>query len=133
MGFSMVNKPSKILSPKAVKSVHQQTTAEKEETVVIAANAMGQTVPPMFIFKGIRVTNSLKENVPPLSQVAVSENGWINLEIFLEYLKHFIYHIPPTRPVLLMMDSHSSHVSPEALKFRQENGIIFVAFPSHTT
>ena len=65
--------------------------------------------------------------------VTVSKNGWTNSDIFFVYLKHFVSLLPPARPVLIIMDSHLSHVSPQSLQFAKENGLIFVTFPSHTT
>lgn len=134
-GFTMVTKPNKIVSLKGSKRVQTQTTAEKGETttVLLAASASGLHVPPFFIFKGVRMTDNLRENAPLLSKVSVSKNGWINSNIFLDFLRHFVENIPPVRPVLILMDSHSSHISPEALQFRKENDLIFVTFPSHCT
>ena len=63
----------------------------------------------------------------------MSKNGWINSELFLKFLQHFLKFVPAARPIMLIMDSHCSHVSPEVLKFGQENDIVFVTFPSHTT
>lgn len=35
--------------------------------------------------------------------------------------------------MLVVMDSHSSHVTPEAIKLAQDNGIELMTFPAHTT
>lgn len=54
---------------------------------------------------------------------AKSENGLINSSLFLEWLKFFVASIPSTRPVLLIQDGHSSHISIEAIKYARTNNI----------
>lgn len=134
-GFSYVNKPGKIVSPKGRKHVYQQTAAERGETttVLLAVNAAGQTGPCLTIFKGQRLSDDLKLNAPANSLVCVSPNGWMNSEIFLQFMRHFEENIPPARPVLIILDSHCSHLSVDVMKFREEKNIIFLTFPSHTT
>ena len=48
-------------------------------------------------------------------------------------MKYFVENIPPARPVVVLLDSHASHLSMEVMKFRAENGLIFITFPAHTT
>jgi hypothetical protein len=62
-----------------------------------------------------------------------SSNGWINSELFLKWLHHFIMHVKPTpsNPVFLVMDGHSSHKTLEAIELAKENGVIMIAYP-HT-
>ena len=49
------------------------------------------------------------------------------------YLDHFINSIPPARPVLLMLDSHKSHISYTTVDFCRDHGILLYALPPHTT
>ena len=48
-------------------------------------------------------------------------------------LKFFSRNIPPTRPVLLIQDGHSSHMSIEGIEFARDNGIHMLCLPAHTT
>ena len=41
--------------------------------------------------------------------------------------------IPPSRPVLLILDGHSSHISIEAVEFARSNGVHMLCIPAHTT
>ena len=64
----------------------------------------------------------------------MSPNGWIDQELFTEWLqKLFIPNIPSTRPVLLLLDGHSSHFNPEAIRIAAEANIIIFCLPPHTT
>ena len=65
--------------------------------------------------------------------VTVSVNGWIESDIFLQFLRFFTERIPPARPQIILLDSHATHVSFDAMLFREENGLVFLTFPDHTT
>src|SRR4051794_35601232 len=53
-------------------------------------------------------------------------------DLFQQYLIHFIASIPPTRPALLMLDRHSSHISLRGIDLCHENDILLFTFPSNT-
>ena len=63
----------------------------------------------------------------------VSDSGWMNTKIYLEWFWHFIKRIPPAQPVLLIQDVHSSHISIELIKLARENPIHLLWLPAHTT
>ena len=49
------------------------------------------------------------------------------------FTRHFLRYAPPIRPLLLLMDGHSSHYSPVAVKLAAEENVILFAFPPNTT
>ena len=49
------------------------------------------------------------------------------------YIEHFISSIPFRRPVLLMLDSHSSHINYMSVNFCHENGILLYMLPPYMT
>lgn len=61
---------------------------------------------------------------PPGTSGAAHQSGWMNREIFLQWLLHFAKHTKcsPEKPVLLLMDNHCSHVA---------IGTILLTFPPH--
>ena len=64
----------------------------------------------------------------------MSENGWIDQELFFNWLKDlFLKHIPPERPVMLVMVDQSSHCISEALHGASQKGVIVFCIPSNTT
>ena len=55
-------------------------------------------------------------------------------ELFEEwFINHFLLHIPPQRPVLLLLDEHSSHYQPRLIRKAAENHVILFCLPPHTT
>ena len=45
----------------------------------------------------------------------------------------FLPNIPPARPVLLLLDGHSTHYTPEAVCKAHDEGVIMLCLPPHTT
>ena len=49
----------------------------------------------------------------PGTMYGLSDSGWVDSEIFESWFtNHFLVYAPPARPLLLLMDGHSSHFSP---------------------
>lgn len=134
-GLMFVNKPGKIVTSVGKKYVYNRTYAEKGTTTTLLAcvNAAGCFIPPFIIFKGIRVVPQLTRGFMPNTQVRFSPKGWINGDLFLDWIKFFAQCIPPGRPVLLIMDSHASHVVPPVLEYARSQQIILFTIPSHTS
>jgi hypothetical protein len=65
----------------------------------------------------------------------ISDTGFINTELFVEWLKHFSSFVKPTKedPVLPILDNHISHCSMEAVLFHRESHITLQSLPSHVT
>ena len=58
----------------------------------------------------------------------------MDLELFYGWLSnHFTTWIPPARPVVLIVDGHSSHINLQTACFARENGILLYCLPPHTT
>ena len=67
---------------------------------------------------------------------SVSENGWINSELFIEGSKLFVQQLPKDdlRPHVLLLDGHNSHVyNMPFLQLMKDNNVHVMCYPSHTT
>ena len=72
--------------------------------------------------------------MPPCTRVCISPNGWIDSELFETWVtEHFVRHIPPARPVLLLIDGHRTHVKLKVVRKYKELGIILFALSPHAT
>ena len=70
----------------------------------------------------------------PGTLYGLSRNGWINSDLFYHWFtNHFLQYAPPTRPLLLLLDGHSSHYSPSTIKLAAENQIVVFVLPPNTT
>ncbi|XP_047135556.1 uncharacterized protein LOC124812697 [Hydra vulgaris] len=125
----------KVIAKKGDKQVERITSAERGTlvTVCCAVNAIGNSIPPFFIFprnhfKGSMINGGLTGCV----RIA-NPFGWMNVATFLEWMKHFIQNVKysPANPVLLLLDNHESHVSIVCLDLAKKNGITILSFPPH--
>ena len=135
---STVQKCSKVVSLKGKKQVGAVTSTERgtNTTGVYCVSATGRYIPPMLIFKRLRMADSLKEGAPAGTAFACTKSGWIDSDVFVEWLKHFIEDVKPTQEnkILLLLDGHSSHSKNiEAINLAREKGVIMMSFPSHCT
>lgn len=138
-GFSTVQKRcQKVLAMKGKRQVGAIASGERgvNTTIVCCTSASGMYVPPMIIFKRMRMANELQVGAPPGGIVDISETGYINSDLFVKWLRHFIAVIKPNtgNKVLLILDGHSTHSkNVEALDLAHANGILMLQLPAHTT
>lgn len=63
-----------------------------------------------------------------------SASDWMDKERFGEWFhRNFLEHIPTSRPVLLMLDGHSSHYNLECVSEASLEGVILFCMSPHTT
>ena len=117
---------------------YEVTGGEKGVTTTCLAslNAAGGFGPTMIIFKGKRMKLEWLLGSPPNIFVKMSDNGWINSDLFVEWGKLFLYSLPNNdpRPHLLLVDGHASHVyNLDFLKMMKNNNVFVFSLPPHTT
>ncbi len=102
--------------------------------MLCCCNAAGYTIPPFVIFDGKMLKPELTMNEVPGTFYGLSPNGWIDSELFVQwFIHHFLAYIPPIRPILLLLDGHSSHFNPIVIKKATEEGIIIFRLPPNAT
>ena len=138
-GISTVpTKNTKVFATTGRKQVARVTSAERGETTtaVICMSASGAFIPPMFIFRRVRMKIELLDGAPPGSAWACNSSGWMNLEVFTKWFDHFLSHTKPSAedPVLLVLDGHLSHTKNlELILKARENHVTIVCLPPHCT
>ena len=50
-------------------------------------------------------------------------------------MEHFVKHVKPSvsKPVLLLLDNHESHISIQLIDFCKTNGVVLLSFPPDTS
>ncbi len=134
-GMPLEHKLPCIISQKGAKKIRQRTSGNKTQISILAcANAIGQALPPMVIFTGKRFNHELSVGEVPGTLYVTSESGWMDNELFFEWFsKHFLKHASPCRPLLLLLDGHSSHYTLDLIKEARQHGVIIFCLPPHTT
>lgn len=131
------NKLPKVYAKTGKKIVGKIVSAERGQTVtaVCCMSASGVYVPPALIFPRKRQKLELMDGAPEDSLLLVSDSGYMNSDLFVQWLKHFIEMVRCSKDllVLLILDNHSSHLSLEAIELARENGVILLSLPPHTS
>lgn len=136
-GVTTVMQAPKVIARAGAKQVGQAVSAERGELVTLCAivNAVGNAVPPVYIFPRKRFKNELLKGSPPGSLGLANPSGWMNGITFLETIKHVQKHTHCNveSPILILLDNHESHATLEVILYCRDNGVVFVTFPPHCT
>ncbi len=134
-GMPLDPKPPKVIVPKGTKHPRTITTGNKcQITVLAACNAAGYVIPPFVIYDRKCLKPEMYEGEVAGTMYGLSDNGWITSELFnLWFVHHFLPHAPASRPLLLLLDRHSSHYTPSFIKKAAEEQIIIFCLPAHTS
>lgn len=128
----------KVIAPKGKRVVASVTSGERGQTttIICAMSATGTFVPPLMIFKRKRMNPELIERAPPGTIGGVSDSGWVDTDLFFNYIKHFVKHTKCSKEskVLLILDGHKSHTKNiQLIDFARENGLVLLSLPPHTS
>ena len=107
----------------------------KNLTVVCSMNAVGNFIPPMFIFPRQRISQQLAVGGPMNAIYHCTKDGSVSSNLFLTWLGHFKEHSKVTAetPCLLILDNHLSHVSLKIYEYCNRHNIILLPIPPHTS
>ncbi|KAK2159542.1 hypothetical protein LSH36_151g06022 [Paralvinella palmiformis] len=107
-------------------------------TVVCEMNALWKYTPAMFIFpsgKALwkRMQPGLMVGTPPPSVGFCSPNGWMDNDLFLKWLEHFVVFTNATKelPQIIVFDGHHNHKTLAAVTYAKERDIHMITLPSH--
>ena len=136
--LSTVQKPGKIIARKGKSQVGSVTSDERGASVTCGScmSAIGNFPPPMLIYKRKRIPDALKNGAPPGTVFEAQDSGWVDREIFVRWLQHFINNVKTSKakPVLLVLDGNSSHTgNVHAIDLARDNGVMLLSLPTHTT
>lgn len=111
-GITVVqSKVDKVIGLKSKKQIVALTSGERGALIMIVAcmNASGPSfMPPLVIFPRKNMSEQLKKGAPPGTIFAMHPSGWIQMNSFTQWFRHFIEFANPTKekPVLLALDGH---------------------------
>lgn len=134
-GITTVQKPDRVIARRGARQVGSVTSAERGTlvTVAFAVNAIGNAIPPFFVFPRVRYQDHFVRDGPIGSAGSANPSGWMQDESFIHFLDHFKKHtnVSPSHKIFLVLDNHASHIHINALDFCKTNGIVMLSFPPH--
>ena len=134
-GLPLNPKPLKVVDAVGARNPSYITGETKQQITVLACtSAAGTVIPPFVIFNRKTLPPELVRGEVPGSIYGLSSKGWINQDLFNSWFtEHFLSYVPSTRPLLLLLDGHSSHYCPEVIKMASKHKIVVFTLPPHTT
>ena len=134
-GMPLEHKPPRVVAVKGTKKVRQVSSGNKTQiTILGCCSATGQAIPPMVVFSGKKFNHELSKGEIPGTIYGTSDSGWMDQELFANWFtNHFLQHAVSSRPLLLMLDGHSSHYTLDLIQSAADNDVVIFCLPPHTT
>ena len=125
----------KLVFKTGTKSASAIGSGDKSQiTIVGCVSAAGFCFPPMVIWDRKTLSPELAVGEVPGTVYGLSTKGWIDQGLFQDWFcHHFLYYAPSARPLLLLLDGHSSHYCPDTIRFAAQQKVIVFALPPNTT
>ena len=83
-------------------------------------------LPPLVIFGRKTPNPDLIIGEVPGTMYGLSDNGWMDGEIFESWFTyHFLVHVHSSRPLLLLIDGHSTHYGPAFVRRAAQEKVTF--------
>ena len=125
----------KVVTQKGDRNLIAPSSGDKSQiTVVACVNAAGSFMPPMVIIDRKTLPPHFTEGEVPGTAYGMSAKGWIDQELFDGWFTtHFLSYAPLVRPLLLLLDGHSSHYCPDTVRLAAKEKVIIFALPPNTT
>ena len=108
--------------------------------MAVSVCADGSKLPPMFIFKGTQngwIAKKEFANFPPSCKYSCPENTWVDKRAMIEWdkniLKPYIEMAPKNVVLLLVLDSHWSHMMTSVVEAIQQLGAELEHIPGGCT
>ena len=103
-------------------------------TVLACSNATGTALPPFIVLDDKNLNFKFTHGEVPGTLYGLSSNGWMNQDLFDGWFtNHFLQYAVPQRPIVLLMDGHSSHFSPATITLAAHNQVLLFVLPPNTT
>ncbi|KAJ2984967.1 hypothetical protein NUW54_g10310 [Trametes sanguinea] len=107
-------------------------------TIIECISADGRALLPGFIFAGNQVPSDALKDIDPQVVVGHSPNGWTEGFLCTEWFRKCFLpqanaHRETDAPLLLILDGHNSHITPELRQLAIENNVHLFLLPPHTT
>lgn len=131
------------LNPKCLKIVDKKGSQnpsyiggnnKSQITVLACTCAAGYAIPPFVLFKRKSFNPELAKNEVPGTLYGLCDSGWMTQDLFHHWFtEHFLLYAPQVRPLLLLLDGHSTHYSPETISLAADHKIMLFVLPPNTT
>ncbi len=133
-GMPLDPKPPKVVVERGGTACAVGSGCKSQVTVVGCISAAGFCIPPMVIWDRKTLAPELTIGELPGTIYGLSGNGWMDQELFkVWFCNHFLQYSPSARPILLLLEGHSSHYCPDTVRLAAREQVILFTLPPNTT
>lgn len=115
----------------------EHANSKENITVLMTFSAAGHVVTPLIVYPYLRIPNDIRETIPDGFAIDKSENGWMNTDVFCDFIKNTFYPDLVKQnvdfPIVLFVDGHKSHVSYRGSELCEQLNIILVCLYPNAT
>ncbi len=131
-GMPLDHKPPSVVAESGQRHPRNVTAGNKKQiTVLCYSSAAGRCIPPLIILKRKALNSALVEGELPGTMYGLSS---LDGELFQNWFEHhFLADAPTVRPLLLLLDGHSSHYHPGTLELAAKHEVVLFCLPPNTT
>ncbi|KAI5696449.1 hypothetical protein M8J76_000298 [Diaphorina citri] len=127
----------KVIAPTGIRAVSAIQSQERGTLVTTCCiiRADGNSLPPVMIFPCVNYKIYMIRGAPANTLGLANATGWMNSELFVETLRHFIKYSysTPDNPSLLIYDNHESHINIQVYELAKASGVHILTLPPHST
>lgn len=111
------------------------SSSEGHISISAAVSAEGLVAPPLFIFSNSEVGVHDLDHAPPGSTAISVSSGYMQDWIFVQWFKNWVtwVRLSTSKPLLLIVDNHSSHLSMEVIELAKKSNVELLALPPNLT
>lgn len=135
IGITTLQITDRIVARRDKKQVENNISAARGNLVTMACtiSAKGDHMPPFFVFPRVYFRDYFIASAPAGTSGTANRLGWMEEKDFEKFLRHFHAHSKCSieKPVLLLLDQRSLHLSIESLNYTKGNGIVMLSFPQY--
>jgi hypothetical protein len=138
-GINTEHSPPRIVCDKSTKPQDISSTRLAAITIIAGGNALGNYLPPYYIFPGKRWNPEFVNCSLPGSSGEMSESGWSSTKIFNNYVTtHLVMYANVTvgkdkAPTLLLYDGHRTHINLTLTEWAKYHNVVLFVLPPHTS
>ncbi|XP_062551536.1 uncharacterized protein LOC134216729 [Armigeres subalbatus] len=137
--FHLNPKSKAVLALRGSRNVYdvERNSSKLNVTVMFTFNAAGETVPPCIIYPYKSIPQDVAKSVPSSWGIAKSDSGWMTTVVFRDYIRNvlnpYLQKKQVKKPVIFIVDGHSSHVNLETSNMCRDMGVILIALYPNVT
>lgn len=137
--FQLNPKTKAVLALRGSRNVYdvERSSSKVNITTMFSFHASGEIVPPTILYPYKSNPQEVAKSVPSTWGIAKSDSGWMTADVFRDYIRNVLNPHLETKnikkPVVFIIDGHSSHINLKTSELCRDLNIILIALYPNVT